>query len=223
MGETTTRALGLGLVVAYAALIGWLYARQPQTIAQVTGGLSAVVGAYQVNEQAFADALRFFRNGSVRRGAPRVRARRPGRARRAHAVLYRLQLLSPGMGTAVSRRSPVRRRPRRDRPGDGARAGRTAGRGRSGPGDAHRRGSEGGARGRAAARRRRISTRCACSGQENDGRPRSHHAAHRLPHRAAARRPSDRRHDGAGPAVAVPAPARHAAGSRRGPERRAGP
>jgi hypothetical protein len=62
MSETSTRALGLGLTVAYVALIGWLYARQPQTIAQVTGGLSAVVGAYTVNEEAFADALRFFRN-----------------------------------------------------------------------------------------------------------------------------------------------------------------
>jgi hypothetical protein len=62
MGETTTRSIGLGLVIAYAALIGWLYARQPQTLAQVTGGLSAAVGTYTVDEQAFADALRFFRN-----------------------------------------------------------------------------------------------------------------------------------------------------------------
>ena len=62
MGETTTRAFGLGLVVTYAVLIGWLYVRQPQTIAQVTGWLSAVVGAYKVDEQAFADALCFFRN-----------------------------------------------------------------------------------------------------------------------------------------------------------------
>jgi hypothetical protein len=61
MGETTTRSIGLGLVIAYAALIGWLYARQPQTLAQVTGGLSAAVGGYTVDEQAFADALRFFR------------------------------------------------------------------------------------------------------------------------------------------------------------------
>ena len=60
MGETTTRALGLGLAVAYAALVGWLYARQPQTMAQVTGGLSSVVGAYRVNDLAFADAARFF-------------------------------------------------------------------------------------------------------------------------------------------------------------------
>ena len=84
MGETTTRALGLGLAVAYAALIGWLYARQPQTIAQVTGGLSAVVGAYRVNDQAFADALRFFRNEqfveariAFERADPAVRDARP--------------------------------------------------------------------------------------------------------------------------------------------------
>jgi hypothetical protein len=62
MSESPTRAIGLGLVVAYAALIGWMYARQPQTLAQVTGGLSAAVGAYTVDERAFADALRFFRN-----------------------------------------------------------------------------------------------------------------------------------------------------------------
>ena len=54
--------MGLGLAVAYAALIGWLFARQPQTIAQVTGGLSAVVGAYRVDDQAYADGLRFFGN-----------------------------------------------------------------------------------------------------------------------------------------------------------------
>jgi hypothetical protein len=62
MREPTIRALGLGLTAIYAALIGWAYLRQPQTIQQVTGGLSAVVGAYRVDAQAFADALRFFRN-----------------------------------------------------------------------------------------------------------------------------------------------------------------
>jgi hypothetical protein len=62
MSEITTRTLGLGLVAAYAALMGWLFARQPQTMAQVTGGLSAVVGTYTIDEQAFADGLTFFRN-----------------------------------------------------------------------------------------------------------------------------------------------------------------
>jgi hypothetical protein len=62
MDETRTRVLGLGLVVTYAVMIGWLYVRQPQTIAQVSGGLSAAIGVYRVDDQAFADALRFFRN-----------------------------------------------------------------------------------------------------------------------------------------------------------------
>ena len=46
----------------YALLIGWLYLRQPQTLAQVTGGLTAAVGAYRIDERAFADGLQFFYN-----------------------------------------------------------------------------------------------------------------------------------------------------------------
>lgn len=34
---------------------------QPQTIAQVTGGLASSVGAYRADPQAFADGLQFFR------------------------------------------------------------------------------------------------------------------------------------------------------------------
>ncbi len=44
MREDTVRGIGLSLVVCYAAFIGWLYVRQPQTVADVTGGLSASVG-----------------------------------------------------------------------------------------------------------------------------------------------------------------------------------
>jgi hypothetical protein len=62
MTETSTRAVGLVLALAYASFIGWLYVRQPQTMAQVAGGLAATIGAYQIDSQAFADALGFFRN-----------------------------------------------------------------------------------------------------------------------------------------------------------------
>jgi hypothetical protein len=58
--ENPVRAAGLVLAIIYAALIGWLYVRQPQTVAQVTGGLSSAVGAYRIDEQAMADGLRFF-------------------------------------------------------------------------------------------------------------------------------------------------------------------
>lgn len=60
MNERTVRGLGLAASVTYAALIGWLYVQQPQTMAEVTGGLSASIGAYRVDQQAFEDGLRFF-------------------------------------------------------------------------------------------------------------------------------------------------------------------
>lgn len=55
------RAGGLVVSIVYAGLIVWLYERQPATIAQVTGGLGAAVGAYRVDTQAFNDGLTFFR------------------------------------------------------------------------------------------------------------------------------------------------------------------
>ena len=60
--DRLTRLGGLAATVFYAALIGWLFSRQPQTVAQITGGLAATIGAYSVDEQSFADGLRFFSN-----------------------------------------------------------------------------------------------------------------------------------------------------------------
>ena len=47
--------------MCYATLIAWLYVQQPQTVAEVAGGLSATVGAYRIDEQAFQDGLELFR------------------------------------------------------------------------------------------------------------------------------------------------------------------
>jgi hypothetical protein len=60
--EPFVRSLGLAIALAYSALIAWLYATQPQTIAQVTGGLASSVGAYRIDPQAFADGQEFFRH-----------------------------------------------------------------------------------------------------------------------------------------------------------------
>ncbi|HEU4694870.1 MAG TPA: hypothetical protein VFS23_41170 [Vicinamibacterales bacterium] len=60
--DRVTRIVGLGFTIVYAALIGWLFARQPQTVAQITGGLASTIGVYSVDQQAFADGLQFFRN-----------------------------------------------------------------------------------------------------------------------------------------------------------------
>jgi tetratricopeptide (TPR) repeat protein len=60
--ETVVRAVGLLLAITGAVLIVWVYQRQPQTIAQVTGGLASSVGAYRVDQEAFEQGLTFFRN-----------------------------------------------------------------------------------------------------------------------------------------------------------------
>ena len=61
MRDGVVRAIGLTLTVVYAVFIAWLYVRQPQTAAEVTGGLSASIGAYRVDAQAFDDGVQFFR------------------------------------------------------------------------------------------------------------------------------------------------------------------
>jgi tetratricopeptide (TPR) repeat protein len=50
----------VALSALYAALIMWLAVSQPQSLAEVTGTLTASVGAYRVDPVAFEDGLRFF-------------------------------------------------------------------------------------------------------------------------------------------------------------------
>jgi tetratricopeptide (TPR) repeat protein len=59
--DVVTRVLGLLFSAAYAALIVWLYASQPQTSAEALGGLAATVGVYRVDARAFDEGLAFFR------------------------------------------------------------------------------------------------------------------------------------------------------------------
>jgi hypothetical protein len=61
MRDWMVRAVGLLLTVCGFAAIAWVYSRQPQTFGEATGALSATIGAYQVDDQAVADGLRFFR------------------------------------------------------------------------------------------------------------------------------------------------------------------
>ena len=55
------RGAGLALAIGYGALVVWTYARQPQSVAQFTGGLTSTVGAYRIDQQSFDDGLAFFR------------------------------------------------------------------------------------------------------------------------------------------------------------------
>jgi hypothetical protein len=70
MPESAVRGVGLVLSLSYAIFIVWLYVRQPQTIAEVTGALTATVGAYRVDEQAFNDGLELFRRDQFEAARP---------------------------------------------------------------------------------------------------------------------------------------------------------
>ena len=61
MREPVVRTLGLMASIAYAGLIVWLLAQQPQSVAEVAGGLSAGLGVYRIDQQAFDDGLALFR------------------------------------------------------------------------------------------------------------------------------------------------------------------
>ena len=61
MRDSVVRAGGLAGTFLYAAAIVWMYMAQPQTVAEVTGGLTSTVGAYRIDQQAFDDGLAFFK------------------------------------------------------------------------------------------------------------------------------------------------------------------
>lgn len=61
MQEPLIRVAGLVLMAGYASFLGWMFATQPQTIAEAVGGVAAGFGAYSVNAQAFTDGLTYFR------------------------------------------------------------------------------------------------------------------------------------------------------------------
>lgn len=54
------RGAGALLSMAYAAVIVWAYAAQPQNRAEAIGGLASTIGAYRVDEQGFQQALALF-------------------------------------------------------------------------------------------------------------------------------------------------------------------
>ena len=61
MRDGMVRGIGLALALGYAAFIAWLYVQQPQSAAEVTGGLSATIGSYHVDSTAVDEGLQFFR------------------------------------------------------------------------------------------------------------------------------------------------------------------
>jgi len=61
MRDSVVRVSGLVGTLLYAAAIVWMYSAQPQTVAEVTGGLTSTIGVYRIDQQAFDDGLGFFK------------------------------------------------------------------------------------------------------------------------------------------------------------------
>ena len=61
MTPTAIRVAGMAGALVYASFITWLFAAQPQSAAEVRGGVAATLGAYRIDQASFDEALRFFR------------------------------------------------------------------------------------------------------------------------------------------------------------------
>lgn len=61
MSESMLRAGGAATTLAYGVFIGWLATQQPQSFAEVTGGLAATFGAYEIDAVSFEEGLQLFR------------------------------------------------------------------------------------------------------------------------------------------------------------------
>ena len=60
MTEPWVRGGGLAAALLYGSLIVWIYARKPETFAEIRGGVAASIGAYRVDPQAFGDGVMHF-------------------------------------------------------------------------------------------------------------------------------------------------------------------
>jgi hypothetical protein len=86
MRDSTVRVSGIVVAASAAASIVWLYVRQPQTVAEMTGALSASVGTYRIDDRSFSDGVRFFRAGEFE--AARLAFERADPARQDPRTLF---------------------------------------------------------------------------------------------------------------------------------------
>ena len=108
LSEPVTRSLGLAAIIAYAGLIGWLLASQPRSVAEAIGGLSATVGTHDIDAQAFADGIAFFRRDQFIESRSAF-ARADPASRDARTQFYIAYSLSSGLAPDAPRRSAVSR------------------------------------------------------------------------------------------------------------------
>ena len=60
------QVVGLGLTIAYAAFIVWIYATEPRSFKEVTTSAEIAAGTYEINQEKFNSALSLFRREQFR-------------------------------------------------------------------------------------------------------------------------------------------------------------
>ncbi|MGI8672944.1 MAG: hypothetical protein ACR2LU_10095 [Luteitalea sp.] len=58
--DTAIRASGAAVVIAGFAGLLWLFVQQPASLVELTGGVAATVGVYQIDQAAFEEGRQFF-------------------------------------------------------------------------------------------------------------------------------------------------------------------
>jgi hypothetical protein len=64
VSDSALRGVGLAVTLSYAAFIAWLYAANPQTFEQISGGMAAAVGMYEIDRAQFEEGRRRLRAGA---------------------------------------------------------------------------------------------------------------------------------------------------------------
>ena len=87
MTASAIRVAGLCASFVYAAFVAWLFATQPQSAAEVRGGVAASVGAYHIDQASSDEGLAFFRRDQFAE-ARSAFARADPAQRDAHTLFY---------------------------------------------------------------------------------------------------------------------------------------
>ena len=104
---TAIRAIGLVLTLVYAGVVVWMYAKQPKTIAEVTGGLTATVALYRIDQASFDQGLAFFHKDQFAEARTALERADPAKQHGVTQFYIAYSYVRQGWGTAVCGRCAV--------------------------------------------------------------------------------------------------------------------
>ena len=102
MSATTLRIIGLTATLVYAAAILRVYVQRPASLPEISGSLTSVVRAYQVDRERFDQGLRFFRNNQFPEARDAFAQADPGRQDATVQFYVAYSCLREGWGRAYS-------------------------------------------------------------------------------------------------------------------------